>query len=72
MGNEKSSLSGIEIEEEAIEVSNFWSQHSATIFESNAVNELTVFIENSTVFTRDNLWSSQTPLERFTRVNICL
>lgn len=72
MGNEKSSLSGIEIEDEAIEVSNFWSQHSATIFESNVVTELTVFIEDSTEFTRDTLWSSQTPLERFTRVNMSL
>lgn len=69
MGNEQSSLSGIDIEDEAMEVSNFWSHHSATIFESNNLTNLTVFIEDSSQFTSDALWSPQTPLEKCTKVS---
>lgn len=69
MGNEQSRLPGIQIDDEAIEVSNFWTQHSATISEANAFTNLTVFIEDSSLYTSQSLWSSQTPLQICTKVN---
>lgn len=68
MGNEQSLLSRMDIEDEAIEVSNFWSHHSATINDSSNVNNLTVFVEDSTQYANDSLWSPQTPLEKCTKV----
>lgn len=68
MGNEHSRLPGINIEDEAKEVSNFWSQHSATIIKSNTVTNLSVFIENSPDYSDHSLWSSQTPLQKCSKV----
>lgn len=67
MGNEQSPMSGVQIEDEAIEISNFWSQHSATICDSNNISFLSVFIEDVSNY-NDNFWSSQTPLQRYIKV----
>ncbi|KAJ8962134.1 hypothetical protein NQ318_018091 [Aromia moschata] len=62
MGNEQSQLPGIEIEEKAQEVSDFWSQHSANILISDNVTNLSVFIGEQ--FLNEPPWTSQTPLEK--------
>lgn len=66
MGNEQSHVSGIEIEEKAIEVSDFWSQHSATINNSGNLTNLTVFI--SDLLVSGPLWTTYTPLEKTSKV----
>jgi hypothetical protein len=43
MGNEKSKLSGLEIEERIIEVTDGWTLHSGTVCEGNSSN-ISVFI----------------------------
>lgn len=68
MGNEQSPMSGVQIETEAIEVSNFWSLHSATIHESKNSSDLIVFIEDSSNYD-SNFWSPQTPLQKYTKVS---
>lgn len=67
MGNDQSPMSRIQIEDEAIEISNFWSQHSATIYESKKISYLTVFIQEFSTYD-DKFWSSQTPLQKYTKV----
>ncbi|CAH1972660.1 unnamed protein product [Acanthoscelides obtectus] len=63
MGNEQSEINGIEIEEKAIEVRDFWSQHSAYVLDSENLTNLTVLIGE---FTIDGLlWVSQGPLEQY-------
>lgn len=66
MGNDHSHLSGIEIEEKSIELSDFWSQHSATVINSGNITHLSVFIAE--LFINGPLWVNQTPLEKNTKV----
>ncbi|CAH0552708.1 unnamed protein product [Brassicogethes aeneus] len=61
MGNEQSQLAGLDIEEKAVEVSDFWSQHSAIICNSESTTSLTVFTGELLVSSK---WSNQTPLEK--------
>lgn len=63
MGNEQSNLSGLELDEKAVEVTDFWTHHSATI---NLGNSVSVFIGEPLV--SGSLWLSQTPLEKATKV----
>ncbi|KAG5896264.1 hypothetical protein JTB14_033561 [Gonioctena quinquepunctata] len=62
MGNEQSQSSGIEVDEKAVEVSDFWSQHSASILGSDSCTNLSVFVGE--LFVSGSLWSTQTPLEK--------
>lgn len=66
MGNERSQLSGIEIEEKSTEVSDYWSLHLATLNGSENVTNLSVFIEEK--FVRNQFWISQTPLQKNVKV----
>lgn len=70
MGNEQSQLPGIVIADEAIEVSNFWSQYSAVIYESKNTTNLSVFIEDPFTYADNSFWSVQTPLQRCTKVRV--
>ncbi|CAG9824056.1 unnamed protein product, partial [Phaedon cochleariae] len=65
MGNEQSQLPGIDIDEKAIEVSDFWSQHSASIIAAGNLTNLSIFIGE--IFVNGSLWTSQTPLEKCTK-----
>ncbi|CAG9853791.1 unnamed protein product [Phyllotreta striolata] len=65
MGNEQSVIPGIEIDEKAIEVCDFWTQHSAAILNQDNLNHLTVF--SGELFVNGTLWVSQTPLEKNAR-----
>ncbi|XP_019869962.1 protein-associating with the carboxyl-terminal domain of ezrin [Aethina tumida] len=62
MGNDQSQFAGTEIDEKAIEVSDFWTQHSAVITTLPNVTNLSVFIGELLV--SGPLWKSQTPLEK--------
>lgn len=65
MGNETSQLAGLEIEEKAVEVTEFWSHNSATLY-NETITSLSVFIGDS--FVEGSLWSTLTPLEKLTKV----
>nr|XP_023013396.1 protein-associating with the carboxyl-terminal domain of ezrin isoform X1 [Leptinotarsa decemlineata] len=63
MGNEQSELSGVDIDKKAVEISDYWSQHSASILKSDgSCTSLSVFIGE--LFVSGSLWSTQTPLEK--------
>nr|CAI5828103.1 unnamed protein product [Callosobruchus analis] len=64
MGNEQSETHGIEIEGKAIEVRDFWSQHSAYVYDSETLTNLTVFVGESPT---DGLGISQSPLEKYSK-----
>lgn len=65
MGNEQSQIPGIEIDRKIIEVSDFWTQHSASISGADNVSRLTIFIGD--LFINEPVWSPITPLERFSK-----
>ncbi|KAI4459452.1 scy1-related s/t protein kinase-like [Holotrichia oblita] len=61
MGNDQSQFSGIDVKEKAVEITDFWSHHSANINFGN-FNKLSVFIGEPIV--DGSLWLKQTPLEK--------
>lgn len=65
MGNDQSQLSGLELENKAVEVTDFWTHHSATVNLGNITN-LSVFIGEPLL--SGSLWVSQTPLEKSSKV----
>lgn len=70
MGNDHSHLNGIEIEEKSVEVSDFWSHHSATIINSENTTNLSVL--TGELFVDGALWKTHTPLEKNSKVFITL
>ncbi|XP_012288202.1 protein-associating with the carboxyl-terminal domain of ezrin [Orussus abietinus] len=62
MGNEKSALSGLEVDEKAIEITDFWLHHNAVIQGSNPQN-LSVFISEPSLHSWAN-FGRPSPLER--------
>ncbi|CAH0405809.1 unnamed protein product [Chilo suppressalis] len=68
MGNESSHLSGLEIEEKAVEVTEFWTQYRATIndscryFSLKSDGSVSVFKGEVAL---GPLWAISTPLEKF-------
>lgn len=68
MGNESSQLNGLEIEEKAVEVTDFWSQYQATIkdscryFSLKSDGSVSVFKGEAAL---GPLWAVSTPLEKF-------
>lgn len=75
MGNEGSHLNGLEIEEKAIEVTDFWSQYQAKIndscryFSLKGDGSVSVFKGEAAL---GPLWAVSTPLEKFSNVGILL
>lgn len=63
MGNDQSNLPGLEFDSKAVEISNFWALHSATI---NSITIISLFIGEPLV--GGPLWVKQTPLEKATKV----
>lgn len=66
MGNEQSQIPGLEVEQKAVEVTDFWTHHTATVNSGNVTN-LSVFIGEPLV--GGSLWISQTPLEKASKVS---
>lgn len=72
MGNEGSHLNGLEIEEKAIEVTDFWSQYQAKIndscryFSLKCDGSVSVFKGEAAL---GPLWAVSTPLEKFSNVS---
>ncbi|XP_049698464.2 protein-associating with the carboxyl-terminal domain of ezrin [Helicoverpa armigera] len=68
MGNDSSQLSGLEIEDKAIEITDFWCHYQATIndscryFSLKGDGSVSVFKGEAAV---GPLWSISTPLEKF-------
>lgn len=65
MGNEQSQISGLELEEKVVEVTDFWIHHTATVNSGN-VSNLSVFIGEPLI--GGSLWITQTPLEKASKV----
>lgn len=66
MGGEQSHLSGIDIEQKAIEISDFWSQHNATVNNAGTASKLSIFVGDLLLI--EPFWTPQTPLEGFSKV----
>ncbi|CAB0037882.1 unnamed protein product [Trichogramma brassicae] len=62
MGNEKSVPTGLEIDEKAMEITDFWSHHNASISGSNPQN-LSVFISEPSLHS-DASFGKPSPLEK--------
>lgn len=67
MGNEKSALNGIEIDEKAIEVTDFWTQYSANVQNYNSQKVSVFNSEPSLHYTAS--FGRPTPLERIAKVS---
>lgn len=64
MGNEKSALSGLEIDEKAIEIADFWLHHSATLTSTTSSQQsLSVFISEPSLHSAAN-FGKPSPLEK--------
>lgn len=67
MGNEKSALRGLEIEDKAVEVTDYWMHYDASIRDAN-LQKLSIFIsEPSLHFTAT--FGRPSPLERAAKVD---
>lgn len=64
MGNEHSQLAGLEIDEKAVEVTDFWAHHAAYIDSEHSTN-ISIFIGEPVI--GGSVWLSQTPLEKSTK-----
>ncbi|KAG8042587.1 hypothetical protein G9C98_005221 [Cotesia typhae] len=62
MGNEKSALSGLKIDEKAIEITDFWLHHSANLNGANS-STISVFISEPSLQSCPN-FGKPSPLER--------
>lgn len=72
MGNDTSQLNGLEIEEKAIDVTDFWSHYQATIkdscryFSLKCDGSVSVFKGQAAL---GPLWAVSSPLEKFSNVS---
>lgn len=67
MGNEQSHLSGLHLEDKAVEVTDFYVQHNGSVNLGN-VTKISVFIGEPII--EGPLWISKTPLEKTSKVKI--
>lgn len=65
MGNEQSYMTGLQIDQKAVETTDFFSHYSACLSSAHP-SELSVFIGERLV--SGSLWLSQTPLEKISKV----
>ncbi|XP_044014563.1 protein-associating with the carboxyl-terminal domain of ezrin isoform X2 [Aphidius gifuensis] len=63
MGNEKSALSGLDIDEKAVEIADFWLHHSATLTSTASSQSLSVFISEPSLHSAAN-FGKPSPLEK--------
>lgn len=72
MGNENSQLNGLEVEEKATEITDFWSHYQATIkdscryFSFKGDGSVSVFKGEIVL---GPLWNISSPLEKFSNVS---
>ncbi|XP_015595232.1 protein-associating with the carboxyl-terminal domain of ezrin [Cephus cinctus] len=62
MGNEKSALGGLEIDEKAVEITDFWLHHSASV-NGSTPQQLSVFISEPSLHSTAS-FGNPSPLER--------
>lgn len=65
MGNEQSYMTGLQIDQKAVEATDFFTHYSASLNSVHPSN-LSVFIGERLV--GGSLWLSQTPLEKISKV----
>lgn len=70
MGNEKSALSGLKIDEKAVEITDFWLHHSANLNGANP-STVSVFISEPSLQSCPN-FGKPSPLERTAKVSTIL
>ena len=68
MGNEKSIPKGLEIDDKALEITDFWSHHSSSWHASNPQN-LSVFISEPSLHS-DASFGKPSPLEKAAKVHV--
>jgi len=68
MGNEKSALRGLEIEDKAIEVTDYWMHYDAYVHDSS-LQRLSIFISEPSLHFAAT-FGRPSPLERAAKVNI--
>lgn len=70
MGNEKSALNGLEIDDKAIEITDFWLHHTGNLSGANPQN-LSIFISEPSLHSTAN-FGKPSPLERTAKVGFYL
>lgn len=71
MGNEKSALSGLEIDEKPVEITDFWVHYMANVSGHNAqaAQAVSLFVSEPALHYSAN-FGTPSPLERAAKVNI--
>lgn len=69
MGNEKSALSGLDIDEKAVEIADFWLHHSATLTSTTSSQSVSVFISEPSLHSAAS-FGKPSPLEKTAKVFI--
>lgn len=67
MGNEHSQMNGLELEEKAIEITDYWTLYSALLNTSSGETRLSIFKGEPVV--QGQLWANKTPLEKAAKVD---
>lgn len=68
MGSEQSLIKGLEIEEKATEVSDYWSVYSAKVKTDAQTSLITIFQGDSNLNSNQSLWQNKNPLEKAAKV----
>lgn len=69
MGNEKSALGGLEIDEKAIEITDFWLHHSASLINGGNSKTISVFVSEPSLHSGAS-FGKPSPLEKTAKVRI--
>lgn len=68
MGNEKSALNGLKIDEKPVEITDFWTHYMACVNGYNA-QRISVFVSEPSLHYNAN-FGNPSPLEKAAKVNI--
>lgn len=66
MGNDHSNVKGLEIEQKAVEITDFWTLYSGELTNADRYTLISIFKDVGIV--NGQLWANQSPLDRFTKV----
>lgn len=70
MGNEKSALSGLKIDDKPVEITDFWSHYMACVNGYNT-QRISVFVSEPSLHYNAN-FGNPSPLEKCTKVNLLI
>lgn len=68
MGNDHSQIKGLEIEQKAVEIADFWTLYGGELTNGDRYTLISIFKDAGIV--NGQLWAAQSPLERFTKVSV--